>query len=91
MRIKKTINNVKQQLEDSGQKAVVIIASDGLPTDSHGNTSKYINDTFIDSLRRLQDLPVWLVVRLCTDETDVVVRYLLFVLDFYFEKKILEI
>ena len=44
------------------QRAVVTIASDGAATD--GNIE--------DAMRPLRDLPVWCVVRLCTDDDQVV-------------------
>jgi hypothetical protein len=52
------------QLRATGKRAIVVIASDGASTD--GDVEH--------ALRPLQDLPVWVVVRLCTDE-DAVVEY----------------
>ena len=47
------------------QRVCVVIATDGTPTD----------DGFQEALGRLQALPVWVVVRLCTDEDPVIDYY----------------
>mmetsp|Transcript_23952 Transcript_23952/g.77089 ORF Transcript_23952/g.77089 Transcript_23952/m.77089 type:complete len:367 (-) Transcript_23952:302-1402(-) len=52
----------KADLAASGTRACVVIASDGEASD--GDVAA--------ALRPLRDLPVWVVVRLCTDEDDVV-------------------
>jgi hypothetical protein len=49
-------------LRANAQKAVVIIVTDGEASDGD----------VMQALRPLQDLPVWLVIRLCTSEADVV-------------------
>jgi len=64
-RVTKAIAPSAEKFSANGQKAVVVLASDGLPNDPK---------SFLSALQELQRLPVWLVVRLCTDE-DHVVQY----------------
>jgi len=47
------------------------LATDGLPTDEQGYGGAAITNAFIQALNGLVGLPVWLVIRLCTDESDV--------------------
>ena len=63
------INEVVQQIREmaprlraSGQKACVIIATDGESSDGD----------IAAAMRPLKDLPAWVVVRLCTDEDKIV-------------------
>lgn len=49
-------------LREQGQKACLVIITDGEATDG---------DIF-ETIQPLKDLPVWIVVRLCTDEASVV-------------------
>lgn len=58
------IRLVEGQLRATGQKACLIIATDGESSD--GNIA--------EAMAPLKDLPVWVVVRLCTDE-DRIVQY----------------
>lgn len=57
-----TISSVAPQMRANGQKACIIIATDGESSD--GDVAQ--------ALRPLKDLPVWVVLRLCTDEEKVV-------------------
>lgn len=73
--IHETVQAISQTLKIEGKKVVIVIATDGLPTDAYGNSSQAAKDLFVKSLRRLEGLPVWIVVRLCTDEDSVVNFY----------------
>jgi hypothetical protein len=66
---------MQSKMRKKGLEAVVIIATDGLPTSPEGVTSQAISDEFIHALQTLQSLPVWIVIRLCTDEQAVVDFY----------------
>lgn len=59
----------------NGKQVVVCLATDGMPTDALGYGGPRATQDFEQALRRLQSLPIWLVVRLCTDEQDVVDYY----------------
>jgi hypothetical protein len=52
----------------------VVLATDGVPTNEWGQTGPLVDSDFERALQRLQELPVWLVVRLCTND-DAVVQY----------------
>lgn len=58
------IQELEPQLRANCHKAVVVIATDGESSD--GN--------IVDAMRPLHDLPVWVVIRLCTDD-DKIVNY----------------
>ena len=66
---------VADEMTTKGLKAVLILATDGLPTTREGLNSQASNNEFIRALRKLQTLPVWLVIRLFTDEEEVVNFY----------------
>ena len=56
------IRAAEAELRANGQKACVIIATDGESSD--GNIA--------EAMAPLKNLPVWVVVRLCTDEENIV-------------------
>lgn len=62
-------------LRAKGQKVVVVLATDGLPTDPKGRSTSAEQLAFKAALARFEGLPVWLVIRLCTDNDDVVNFY----------------
>jgi hypothetical protein len=60
----KAIKAMERQLRANGQRAAVIIATDGESTDG----------SVAEAMKPLQKLPVWVVIRLATDAPEVV-RY----------------
>merc|ERR1712232_568792 len=64
-----------QELLRLGRRVAVIIATDALPTDDEGVPGELITEEFVEALRALEGFPVWIVIRLCTDEADVVEFY----------------
>mmetsp|Transcript_45835 Transcript_45835/g.96211 ORF Transcript_45835/g.96211 Transcript_45835/m.96211 type:complete len:366 (+) Transcript_45835:693-1790(+) len=66
--IQEHISGMADELRKSGKIVAIILATDGLPTDEQGYGGEDITDEFIRSVRSLQGLPVWTVIRLCTDE-----------------------
>lgn len=67
---------VAPSLRAEGKQVVVCLATDGVPTNERGIGGPVVRRAFETALRRLlQDLPVWMVVRLCTDEAGVVEYY----------------
>jgi hypothetical protein len=66
------VQSLRDTLTRSGTKMVLIICTDGIPTDDQGNTGPEVRRQFVNTLRHFQGLPVWIVVRLCTDEDHIV-------------------
>jgi len=73
--IQNSIKRIAPKLEQTGKKAVIVLATDGLPTNEHGVSGFQASNEFVQALRLLEGLPVWIVIRLCTDEDDVVEFY----------------
>lgn len=61
-RVVQMVRSQEQALRSKGQRAVVTIATDGISTD--GDVAA--------ALKPLESLPVWVVIKLCTDDDDVV-------------------
>ena len=55
------MRNEEAALRAAGQRIVIVIASDGAATDGD----------IAAAMKPLQTLPVWVVVRLCTDDDQV--------------------
>mmetsp|Transcript_10229 Transcript_10229/g.15245 ORF Transcript_10229/g.15245 Transcript_10229/m.15245 type:complete len:402 (+) Transcript_10229:50-1255(+) len=72
LEIKAEVQAMAPQLQRTGRKVTIVIATDGIPTDEFGYEQR---DEFVQALRSLEGLPLWIVVRLCTDEEAVVNFY----------------
>jgi len=68
--IRDTVEAMANNLKEEGKKVVVVLATDGIPTDS-------TRTEFVQSLRSLESLPIWLVIRLSTNEEHVIVSQFL--------------
>lgn len=64
-----------EHMELQGQKVAIVIATDGLPTDDEGYGGDEANAELGRALQSLASLPVWVTIRLCTDDTKVVDFY----------------
>lgn len=73
--IRANVMTMADELSSMGQKVVIVLATDGLPSDRYGSSNQSTLNEFKDALRSLEGLPVWIVVRLCTDEENVVNFY----------------
>jgi len=73
--IRSNVLAIESSLRDEGSKVAIILATDGLPTDFRGSCDAHTKREFTETLRSLEGLPVWIVVRLCTDDDEVVNFY----------------
>jgi len=69
------IKKLSAELKKNGQKVVVVLATDGLPLDGTSSNTKQAMDEFVNAMRSLEGLPIWIVIRLCTDEEKIVSFY----------------
>lgn len=75
LEIHREVKALAPTLRQNGQRIVIVVATDGLPTDERGYGGEAHQNEFVEALRLLEGLPVWVVIRLCTDEEAVVDFY----------------
>ena len=75
LEIHREVTALTPALRAKGQRIVIVVATDGLPTDECGYGGEVHQKEFVEALRLLEGLPVWVVIRLCTDEEEVVNFY----------------
>lgn len=67
------IRQMRNRLILSNRRVSIVIVTDGVPTDEDGTErSDVAEQDFLATLRSLEGLPCWVVVRLCTNEKSVV-------------------
>lgn len=74
-RLRSDLEMISRELEESGQKVVIIIATDGIPTNERGYTGKEITQDFVNALNNVYNFPVWVVFRLCTNNQEILEYY----------------
>jgi hypothetical protein len=62
------IVSIAPQLKEQDQTIPIVLATQGLPTDENNQSSSSTLRDFIQALKSFQNLPVWFIVRLCTDD-----------------------
>lgn len=67
----KLVRRDELELRRSGRRVCVVVATDGMPTTRHGESGVRARRDFVAAMKELQRLPVWVVVRLCTDDDSV--------------------
>jgi len=75
LNLQKEIKEMANDLNAKGQKVVIVLATDGLPLDNDSSSFEEARIKFVDAMRSLEGLPVWIVIRLCTDEDHIVSFY----------------
>jgi len=73
--IRQQVALMAPSLKEQGKRIAVILATDGLPSDDRGVSGPQELRDFTMELRSLEGLPIWLVIRLCTDDKEVVQFY----------------
>mmetsp|Transcript_35631 Transcript_35631/g.102657 ORF Transcript_35631/g.102657 Transcript_35631/m.102657 type:complete len:253 (+) Transcript_35631:143-901(+) len=65
---------IKNSIQHLSQKIVLVVATDGRPTDSFGYYSVAVDRAFENELREIQS-KAWVVIRLCTNEESIIDYY----------------
>lgn len=65
----------QETLSHHKKRISIVIATDGLPSNERGISNTFEQQNFVHALKALEELPVWIVIRLCTSDKDI--------LDFY--------
>ena len=73
--VKTEVDGFSPTLRAEGKRIAIILATDGLPSDARGASGTNVLNDFTNALRDLEGLPIWLVIRLCTDDEKVVEFY----------------
>jgi len=74
--IRDSLKNHKDELNAAGQKVVIVIATDGMPTSTEFMGDQIsAGNAFVEALKELETFPVWIVIRICTDDRRIVSYY----------------
>lgn len=74
-KISKIVSDMTPALNAYDQKITVVVFTQGLPTDKLGASTRSVQHEFWSELQALSKLPVKLIVRLCTDNQEVINVY----------------
>lgn len=68
------LQRIHRGIQHFSEKIVLVLATDGRPTDSFGYTSATVDRAFENALRQIQS-KAWVVIRLCTNEEAILDYY----------------
>jgi hypothetical protein len=68
------LRRIYQSILPLDQKIVLVLATDGRPTDQFGYSSQAVDRDFADALQQIQS-KAWVVIRLCTNEESIINYY----------------
>ena len=68
------LHRIHESIQYLHERIVLVLATDGRPTDSYGYSSVAVDRAFENALRVIQS-HAWVVIRLCTDDTGVLDYY----------------
>lgn len=68
------LHRINRSIQHMREKIVLVLATDGRPTDSFGYSSAAVDRAFENALREIQS-KAWVVVRLCTNEESILEYY----------------
>lgn len=70
----KHLKRLYQSIPHLENRMVLVVATDGRPTDDYGYTSFHVDQEFEHALRQLQS-KAWIVIRLCTNDDKIIQYY----------------
>lgn len=73
--VRNYVESMSASLKSSGKRVALILATDGLPSDNGGVSDHSSLHEFQTALKSLEGLPIWIIVRLCTDDERVIDFY----------------
>jgi hypothetical protein len=68
------LRRINQSLRHMEMKIVLVLATDGKPTDAYGYSSPVVDQEFENALLQVQS-KAWVVIRLCTNDENVLAYY----------------
>lgn len=73
--IREEVERMAPSLRADGRRVAIILATDGLPTNPPGTRPGNERLNFTAAMKSLEGLPIWIVIRLCTDSEHIVNYY----------------
>lgn len=75
LELQQRIEQIQPFLELEERSVVIVVATDGLPTDKDGRSTKEEQNDFLEVLRSIQKMSVQVVIRLCSKNDEIVQFY----------------